>query len=146
MRQFKKFKNNRSFYRRINLNGKHVQRGKKWRATKSRLKSRGRNQLSSTNFPFGAARHPERWRVFTELLGRQLAIDFRPEKPRGALCRAESGCGSGCRQLHPRWSNIIGKTVPSERGRSRPCQRTRRYIKITCRCATTVQKFPPSPL
>lgn len=53
--------NNRSFYRRIYLQ-KRVQRGKKSRATKSRLKSRWRNQLSSTNFPFGAERHPERWR------------------------------------------------------------------------------------
>lgn len=75
---------------------------------------RERNQLSSTNFPFGAGRHfLKRWRF--RGIARPAARNRFPT--RGA---EESIMSSRVRlwkwmprQLHPRRSNIIGKTVPS---------------------------------
>lgn len=90
-------------------------------AAELRLKSRAESRRIVDKFPLQrGGRHPER--VFTELLGRQLAIDFRPRSPRsrgGALCRVESDW-KWILGVASRWSNIIGKNCPIRRRNERP--------------------------
>lgn len=106
---------------------KRVWRRKKLYAsshTESRLKLRA-GVISSPinsidNFPFSAVRHPER--VFTELLGRQFAIDFRPEALPRSIMSSLRPAESGCRQLHPGGVILSGKLFhPFPRMRFRPC-------------------------
>lgn len=101
----------------------------------SRLKSQ--TESSSTNFPFGAEWNPER--VFAmELLGRQLAIDFRLEKSRSIMSSRVRLEADANIPLHPDGAilyreNSSQNVVPSS------LPRIHRYIKITRRHADTVQ-------
>lgn len=115
------------------------------RIEKSGLKSAGAESVVVDKFPLqrgAASRTPG---AFAELLGRQLAIDFRPEEPRRALCRAESGCVDRPGSCIPGGAILSGKPVPSERG-SVPAKPVDIRIQITRPCATTVQKSSPSAL
>lgn len=125
--------------------GNPAQRRKKWRASrkiaKSRLKSEGAESVVVDKFPL--RREAASWNagVFRELLGRQLAIDFRPEEPRRALCRAPSPVV----EVDGPGSCIPGGTILSGK-LFRPCSRTRRYIYVSKLLVVLCRSRNPYPL
>lgn len=94
-----------------------------------------RRRQISPSIRNGMVWYPER--VFTELLGRQLAIDFRPEESRSIMSSRVRLEADADIPLHPDGA-ILYRENSSRSVLPRPSYYIRRYIKITRRRASMV--------